>query len=241
MKKALMVSVLLSFLFSSNILLEGTLRIVSTAALINDDYSHRKSEYIDSILMLNKFGYEPYVIEAILTTGPSFLDDYCKNVFYSKNHDFSVTDIRNKGINEARTLIDGLNYFDFHSDDMIIKLTGRYLLKSDKFIKLVEDNPDVDVFIKYIYMKSQKSPTNTNGAWPITCCFAMRCCYMKDMLESLDYQKMEQDFSYLEHEVYKYLQRKLQDESGIKIKLVPKLNLSARVIGDGHRHSILEL
>jgi hypothetical protein len=237
MKIVLIAYVLICSLFSSNILLEGTLRIVSTAALISDDYSSRKSEYIESILRLNKFGYDPYIIEAILSTGPSFLDDYCQNVFYSKAHDFSVTDIRNKGINEARTLIDGLNYFDFHPDDMIIKLTGRYLLKSDQFIKQVENNPDIDVFIKYIHLDYIKSPTNEDGSWPITAIFAMRFCYMIEMLESLDYQKMEQNFSYLENEVYKYLERKLQDGSGIRIKQVPILNLTARVIGDGRPYS----
>ncbi len=233
MKKLLTTCALMCTLFSSNIILEGAVRIVSTAALINDNYEQRKTEYIESLLLLNKFGYEPYIIEAILTTGPSFLDDYCRNVFYSKEHDFNVTDIRNKGINEARTLIDGLNHYGFDPDDMIIKLTGRYLLRSDQFIKLVEDNPDTDVFIKCLYFDIFKTPTNPDGTWPLTAMFAMRCSYMKEFIDGLDYKKMERDFSYLEKEVYEFLQRKLQDGSGIKITQVPTLDLSARVIGGG--------
>ena len=91
------------------------LRIVCTAALLQDKFEMRKNEYIKCFQILAMYGYKnPYIIEALKGKGPTFLDRYSSNVFYSKAHDFNVKDIRNKGINEARTLLDGFKHFNFH-------------------------------------------------------------------------------------------------------------------------------
>lgn len=202
----------------------STLRIVCTAALIDDKFDMRKTEYIKCFKALANYGYtNPYIIEAIKGQGPTFLDNYSTNVFYSQAHDFTIKDIRNKGINEARTMLDGFNHFKFHPNDMLLKLTGRYHLKSDKFIQLIRKNPHVDIFVKLIH----------NKTWPITGCFAMRYRYFKDMLETLDYKHMEANFIYLEAKVMDYINKLLETPS-VKIMFVKKLDLSANIMGSGH-------
>lgn len=202
----------------------GELRIVCTAALLDHQFDMRKKEYIKSLNTLANYGFKEnvYVVEAIKGVGPTFLDQHSKNVFYSKAHDFNVKDIRNKGINEARTLLDGLDYFNFHPNDMILKLTGRYRLKSNKFIKLIKQNPDVDIFVKVIH----------NGDWPITGCFAMRYRYMRDLLENLDYRYMEENFVYIEHKVMEYINKMFKNKTA-KIMFVENLDLSANIFGRG--------
>lgn len=203
------------------------LRVVCTAALLNDKYDMRKKEYIKCMNTLAKFGIRnPYIIEAVKGHGPTFLDTLSTNVFYSKAHDFNVKDIRNKGVNEARTMLDGLNHFNFEPNDMILKLTGRYNLKSDKIIKLIQNNPDVDVFVKLIY----------KGTWPITGCFAMRNHLFKDLLENLDLKEMESKFIYIEAKVMDYINKMLKNKTG-KVMFIDHLDLTANIVGGGHGHT----
>ena len=145
-----------------------------------------------------------------------------RNVFYSKVHDFNVKDIGNKGINEARTLLDGFTHYNFQPNDMILKLTGRYNLKSDKIIRLIKNNPDVDVFVKVIH----------NGTWPLTGCFAMRQCLFKDLLQNLDLKEMESNFIYIEVKVMDYINNMLKNKIG-KVMFIDHLDLVANIVGDG--------
>ena len=212
-------------------------RILYTAALVQNDFKTREKEYIKSLKILNKYGYNPYIVEAIQGKGPSFLDNYSDRVFYSKKHDFGIKSIKNKGINEAKTMLDALHYFNFDDNDIIIKITGRYFLENNSFLKFVEKNSQQDVIIKTIYNKSFRSRDNPDGIWPITGLFAMRCKYLKEMLINLDYEYMEKHFSYIEAEMFKFLSK---NSKRIKITYSKDLNLVARVIGDG-RPSLVRL
>jgi len=197
-------------------LLKSEIRVVYTAALIENKFHERKLEYIDSLNVILDFGYEPYIIEAC-TNGPSFLENYSKNVFYSN---INNSRLRNKGVNEARSLIEGFRHFTFADDDMIVKLTGRYRLENDSFLKLVEDNPDVDAFVK----------TDRYGqVW--TGCFALRYKLFKDMLSKFDFEMMERYMINIEREVAGYI-KEIKKE-GHKILYLDKLNVVANIFGNG--------
>lgn len=176
------------------------IRIVLSAALTDAHYEFRKQQYIEAFNTLEKYGYKDvYVVEALKQQGPTFLDTYTKNVFYSSVND---PKFKNNGINEARTLLEGIYHFNFGPDDMIIKLTGRYRLLSSYFLQLVHDNPDYDVFIKFF---------ERNEPCAMTFCFAMRCKFFQEMYEQMDYDAMESQWIVAEYEVAKYIVRKAND------------------------------
>lgn len=198
------------------------IRIVMSVALTDAYFEFRKKQYIESFEKLSEYGIvDVYVVEALKKKGPTFLDDYTKNAFYSSANDPSV---KNNGINEARTLLEGFYHFDFDQDDKIIKLTGRYQLISDCLIKLVEDNPEYDAFVK------------VNSAGNVfTLGFAMRCKYFKEMYEQIDYHAMEANWINIEEEVGKYIKKKL-NEGNFKVLYIDKLGIKANLYGSSTAH-----
>ena len=148
----------------------------------------------------------------------SFFNDICPHVCYTKSNNAKL---KNKGINEAKSLLAGLEHFQFRDDDMIIKLTGRYHFISDKFIQLVEANQHIDAFVK-----------RDEYGQGITGCFAMRCKYLKDMLKSLNLEKMESEMINIESEVAQYLKKR---RSVMNLQYVNTLGVVAPIFGTGER------
>lgn len=193
------------------------IRILLSAALTDAHYEFRKQQYVESFRKIASYGYKDlYVVEAIKKQGPTFLDDFSKNVFYASTND---TSFKNNGINEARTLLEGSYYFNFAPDDMILKMTGRYLLLSDYFVKCVQNNIDYDAFFKI----------NQSG-YLLTLCFAMKCKYFKEMFEQMDFLAMEKQWINLETEVTNYVQRKIS-QGNFKVFFVDKLDVEANLFG----------
>lgn len=153
------------------------IHFVCTAALIPQNYEARKNQYIESLLLLKKYGCDVYVIESC-QSGPTFLDEYCDHVCYTQSNNSMYI---NKGLNEAISLKIGLRFFDFGADDMIIKFTGRYSLKSDEFIRLVENNPEVDAVVR---------AWADNDAYSVI--FALKLKYFLEFLDNeMIYEYME--------------------------------------------------
>ncbi len=195
-------------------------KIVFTSALIDFNYAIRQEEYISSMIILNNYGYQPYVIETCKTSPPSFFENYTHHVFYSNVNDYSLI---NKGVNEARAMIEGFKHYQFDDEDMIIKLTGRYFFHSRQFLDVVETHPEIDASVKFC------------AAYPVvngrvfTGCFAMRCKYFKEMLQQLDFVKMEEELIDLEVEVARYIHR--MEEKGCKILYLKDLGMTANIGG----------
>ena len=124
--------------------------------------------------MLAQLGVQDfYIVEALKKSGPTFLETYSNNVFYATVNN---QNLRNHGINEAKTLLEACEHFNFDPEDMVIKLTGRHRVTSDLLIKVVENNPGVDAFVK----------VNEDGN-VFTVGFAMKYKYLKEMFENIDY------------------------------------------------------
>ncbi len=195
----------------------SNIRILLGAALTPAYFDFRKNQYITTFNQLKSLGYEDfYVVEALSKLGPTFLNEHCKNVFYSTANN---PRFKNNGINEARTLHEASHHFKFAPDDMIIKLTGRYQLINDSFFKLVKDNPDTDVFVR----------VNEYGD-VFTLCYAMRCKYFQEMYAQMDYEKMERQWINVEREVGNYIKRKKQ-QGNFKVIYVEKLGVIANLLG----------
>jgi len=211
-------NVLLLFLIASSYMNSFTqTRLVLSVALTNNHFEYRKKQYIQSIAICGKFGYEnPYVIEALKKSGPTFLNDHSTHVYYAQSNN---PNFRNNGINEAATLAEGISYFNFDSDDMIIKMTGRYYWTTDFFFRLVENNPDTDVFVK----------VNENGD-VFTLAFAMRYKYMVEMYKNMDYNAMERHWINVEHEVGNYIKRKVK-QGNFKVMYIKQLHIECDLNG----------
>lgn len=209
--------ILLFFIIISSQCSFSKTRILLSAALTDAYFEFRKEQYIGSLHLLQGYGYKDvYIVEALKKTGPTFLNDYTPNVFYATTNN---PNFRNNGINEAMTLLEASYFFNFDPDDIIVKLTGRYHLISDSLIKLIENNPDVDVFAKF---------TDIGNIY--TLCFAMRCKYFQEMYSGMNYELMERNWILVEHEAGNYIKRKLN--AGIfKAMHVDKLGIRANLYG----------
>lgn len=92
-------------------IIDKPLKVIFTAALIENQWEMRKQEYIYFLNSLLDYGLSPYIVEACKTS--SFFDEYKLPIFYPNVNDLSL---RNKGVNEARLLLEALNHFEFDTD-----------------------------------------------------------------------------------------------------------------------------
>lgn len=188
-------------------------RIVLSAALTDSYFEARKQQYVDAFNILKQFGYgNPYIVEAVKKQGPTFLNEYSNNVFYSTEND---PKFKNYGINEAATVYEGICHFDFDPEDMVVKMTGRYHLISDHFLKMVEAHLDCDAIVKF------NEPTSVDCAG-----FAMKCKFFKQMCENMDHDQMERDWVILETEVANYINKKVK-EGNFKVCYLDRLDIRA--------------
>lgn len=184
-----------------------SIKIVCTSALTPKNYEERKKQYIRGLSLLRDHGCDAYLVESI-ASGPTFLDEYCNHVCYTHSNNASLV---NYGINEAVSLNIGLQRFNFDPEDMIIKLTGRYPLESDEFIRLVEKNLDADVIARV-----------WNEDDVCTGLFAIRLKYFLDFLNNyVDHARMDKYNIPLEHYFGSYV-TKIKKE-GAKIVYLPRM------------------
>ena len=205
-------------------LMKRRIHIVCTAALIPIRYNQRKNQYIRSLNVLRRYGYDPYVVESCVA-GPTFLDEHCNNVCYTLSND---AQLRNKGVNESVSLLMALEKWQFKDDDIILKLTGRYLLQSDALLRFLENNEDVVALAKY---------AKENYSTVLTGCFAMRCDLMKKMYASFDYDWMEREMICVEHEVGPHLDE--LEKFGFKLVRAEHLGVEANVFGESGMDGIV--
>ena len=117
------------------------------------NYDKRKEEYLSAITeSIRHFPVEinPIIVENS-TVSPTYLENFQHNgenipVLYTGNND---KNINNKGVIELLDIKDVIQQFSIKDDDIIIKLTGRYILKSPLFLKDVIKHPEVSAFVKF--------------------------------------------------------------------------------------------
>ncbi len=102
-------------------------KVLYTAALIENKFEYRKKEYLESLNTLFSIGYKPYIVDACTQTNKSFFEEYCDTVLYAGTNNITLY---NKGVNEIKSLIAACNHYQFNDEDMIIKITGRYTFDS---------------------------------------------------------------------------------------------------------------
>jgi hypothetical protein len=210
---------------------------VLSAAITDGYYETRKQQYADMFKTLTQFGYKnPYVIEALKKRGPTYFEQWTQNVFYATENN---PKLKNVGINEALTMLEGLKYFNFDPEDMVIKLTGRYECTSDKFLKFVESHQDVDAIVKF-----------TPDGKVLTLAYAMKFKHFIHMFEHLDYDAMEKGPIYLEQAVGKYIIDRVKagnfnvitlEKVYVKANLQQSSTGASAVWGSGNNNEVLEV
>lgn len=139
----------------------------------------RKNEYflaIANCLELLPKEIIPIIVENSCD-GSSFLDVFDCDVVYTRNNNFEIEgDYKlHKGVNELRDIKQVIQKYDIQDDDMIIKLTGRYLLFKDDVFQMVLKNSDRDAFVKYYNALTNES----RDIDMILGFFALKCKYFK--------------------------------------------------------------
>ena len=204
------------------------IRVVLTAALTDAHSEFRKKQYIESFSILNSYGYGPkniYVVEALKKQGPTFLQDYSSHVFYATVNN---PNFKNHGINEAATLLEGINYFGFDDEDMIVKFTGRHQLTTDYLLRFVEEHSEYDAIVK----------VNSDGN-VYTLGFAMRCKYIKEMFSLMDFEAMGYVMRPIEYDVGDYIKWKVK-QGNFRVFYVDKLHMKANIFGSSTAPGVKE-
>lgn len=199
-------------------------KILYTVALIDFDYESRRQEYINTLNILRDYGYpEPYIVEAIKPGPHTFLNKYSNNVIYSNVNNPSLG---NKGVNEAKSIKEAFKKIKFNDNDMIVKITGRYYFTSDEFLKTIEDHPSIDAFV-----------TTDSSGQVFTGCFALRFKFFRDLIDQLDYEKMEREMINIEQEVAWYLKRIINEQSA-HVMYLNCINVVANGLGNGTKYAL---
>lgn len=199
-------------------MLARDVHVVSTAALIDQQYEERKKEYVHSLNILASYGYTPYIVESCCTQKKSFLDRYSPHVLYTHTNNAAL---RNKGVNEAQSLVAACAHLPFKDTDMIVKLTGRYYFNSDSLFNIITANPHIDAFVKM----------DAHGQ-VFTGCLALSYAHFKKAFASLDTMRMEHEMINIEHEIAQYICNNIPAH---KIMYLEFVDVTAAIFGTGQR------
>ena len=152
-------------------------------------YDERRDRYMKCIHILleniKKYPTEevkPIVVE---NNGDSdtYLNELCCDVVYTNNNEI---DTKHKGVNELMDIHEVINRYNIHDDDIIIKLTGRYRIRSNTFIETVIENAnDFDAFIKLYNVCSRRFVKDDC----VLGLYAMRCKYLNNFKYSTNVKR----------------------------------------------------
>lgn len=195
------------------------IHILFGSALIHDQEELRKEEYLKGYYTLKDYGFNPWIIEAT-NISCSFYDTISDRVLYPQTNN---PNLKNKGVNEVQSFKTVLSKLPFNDDDIVVKLTGRYLLYEPFFLELIKGNPQYDSYVKWIDDQI------------FTGCFALKWKHFKRVMNEADLVSMENDMINVEKVIANFiLHERLTCFS------IDKLHILARVYGTGQNYETLD-
>jgi len=157
--------------------------LISTSLVIDNYINYRIYQYIREINnILNIFNKNIKNIKIIIIENNgntnTFLDNFGVDVFYTNTNNILKT--QNKGIKEITDILLCIDKYNIKDDDLIVKITGRYILKEDSiFIKeLTNISDNIECIIRYGNYFDLSSTCKTDC---ITGLIAMKCKYIKQI------------------------------------------------------------
>ena len=117
--------------------------IITTSLIEGEKYEKRKEQYINGIEkaidLTNNIANLKMIIIENNGKRSTFLDNFKQeniDIFYTNNN---LLNIKNKGVKELKDILDCINFYDIKDDELIIKMTGRYVLNSNSnFINVLK-------------------------------------------------------------------------------------------------------
>ena len=156
-----------------------TTSIINKHGIKNDE--HRKQRYIESInsvlTLIDKNIITPIIVEnnGIRET---YLDKLNCNIIYTNSNNMTTS---HKGVNELLDIQHVINNYNINENDFIIKLTGRYKLIDNIFIKILLQNiHNYDAFVKFFNVCTCKFHPNLDDC--VLGLFAIKCKYIKNFV-----------------------------------------------------------
>ena len=143
------------------------------------DSNIRKKEYLHAIS--TSISHCPVEITPIIvensTISPTYLENFQHNgeyipVLYTSNND---RNIKNKGAIELLDIKDVIQHFNIKDDDIVIKLTGRYILKSPLFLNEVIKHSEVSAFVKFFNVDTNEF----NPSYSVLGLYAVRASLLR--------------------------------------------------------------
>ena len=150
-------------------------------ASINTKYGflheeHRRQRYIESITAAVNLAKDHSEIKVVVVenNGPraTYLDGLGCDVLYTNNNSVVCP---HKGVNELLDIKEVIRHYNICDDDFVVKLTGRYKLLDDSFLRKVKENMGrYDAFIKFFNV------CTLQYMWDdcVLGLFAIRCKYL---------------------------------------------------------------
>lgn len=189
--------------------------VLYTSALISNKFDIRKSQYLNSYKMLSSFiDVKNIKIVECFSSNGDFLKSLNSDIIYTNTHSNSI---RNKGVLEAMAMMKFFDEFDIDDNDIILKITGRYSLIDDSFIRLIEST-NHDFYGRFMDENRQV----------FTGCFAMRKNIFVDWLKSIDLVMLERMSINIEKNLIDYL-----SNNKINTFFTEKINIEAPIFGSG--------
>jgi hypothetical protein len=200
----------------------GKMKILYTSAIIPQKFDQRKKNYEDSYYsLLNYFKKEDISIIECFLKGESFLDELGSPVFISNTHD---PNIMNKGVLEINGIGNFLKSRYFKSDELLLKVTGRYKILDGSFIKLIGENPGYDFYGKLV----------DKGSQVFTGCFCSTESTLREFIEEQDLEYLEKNMINIEKSLLDFLKNKSK-----KCFFVETINILSPIFGTGEIETLI--
>jgi hypothetical protein len=159
-----------------------TISIHNKAGIV--DAEGRRIRYLDSIRSSLKVIAQYPTIKPIIVENngltSSYLDDLQCDVVYTDNNKRVYS---HKGVNELYDIQHVIKQYNIGDDDMIIKLTGRYKLLGDVFLKtVINASENYDAFIKFFNVCTKRYMHDDC----VLGLLAVRCKFLKEFSYKCD-------------------------------------------------------
>lgn len=177
-------------------------------------YARRRQEYyiaLSNVLNLLPSNIKPIIVENS-KVDKSVLDIFKCDIVYTKDNSLMIEEtdekkyLLHKGYRELIDIKHIIKKYDIKDEDMIIKLTGRYMLFKDDFFTTIINNPDKDaIFREYNVCTYEKDDISI-----VMGMFALRCKYLK----SFDYNNYDMG---CEEEFRRYINNNVPSYNILKV------------------------
>lgn len=192
------------------------MKVIFTTALIEKMFEVRKKEYIDSFKSISNFiNKENINILECYSSTPLFLSEFNTFIYFSNTHQNTI---KNKGVLEFQA-IDKFLIENKLDENYLMKITGRYKLLSEYFLKTFYENSDYDFYGKLV----------DNDTQVFTGCFIIKNLILQEFLSKIDFNLLENNMVNIEKSLFDFLKKENK-----KCFFVDKINIEAPIFGVGN-------